>query len=165
MSEPPHNGAEASPARMRIGTADREAAVSRLNTGLAEGRIDLAEFEERMTAVYAARTEIELVPLLADLPLTGPPDEPRPASGPVAARGRARDRDRTWARERSGRAGGGDTDWLYYAWRAWALAVTINIAIWAVVSLSGGLAYFWPMWVAGPWGAVLVVNTVFRKRP
>jgi hypothetical protein len=42
--------------------------------------------------------------------------------------------------------------------------VSINLAIWLLVSVSNGNpVYFWPMWVAGPWGAVLLVGTVFRN--
>jgi hypothetical protein len=35
------------------------------------------------------------------------------------------------------------------------------VGIWAVISLlTWDLSYFWPGWVAGPWGAVLLVETV-----
>jgi len=35
------------------------------------------------------------------------------------------------------------------------------VVIWLLVSLSSGeLVYFWPMWVAGPWGAVLLATTL-----
>jgi hypothetical protein len=38
------------------------------------------------------------------------------------------------------------------------------VVIWLIVSLSSReLVYFWPAWVAGPWGAVLVVATFFGK--
>ncbi|MBX6357157.1 MAG: DUF1707 domain-containing protein, partial [Micromonosporaceae bacterium] len=37
----------------------------------------------------------------------------------------------------------------------------INVIIWAAVSLgSGDLVYFWPIWVGGPWGAVLLAITI-----
>ena len=46
-------------------------------------------------------------------------------------------------------------------WDDWAGAVAICIAIWAVISLlAGDWIYFWPGWVAGPWGAVLLVQTI-----
>ena len=33
----------------------------------------------------------------------------------------------------------------------------VNVVVWALVSGTGGhLAYPWPVWVAGPWGAVLL---------
>jgi hypothetical protein len=52
---------------------------------------------------------------------------------------------------------------LKAAWSVWAVAVSVNLVVWALVSLDQqDLTYFWPMWVAGPWGAVLVVLTVLR---
>ncbi|MGC9667063.1 DUF1707 SHOCT-like domain-containing protein [Planosporangium sp. 12N6] len=49
--------------------ADRERVVGWLNTALAEGRLTLAEFEERVDAVLRARTYREVEPHLADLPV------------------------------------------------------------------------------------------------
>jgi hypothetical protein len=44
------------------------------------------------------------------------------------------------------------------------VAVSVNVVIWVLVSISAGdPAYFWPMWVAGPWGAVLVALTATRR--
>ena len=46
-----------------------------------------------------------------------------------------------------------------------AIASGVNIIIWALVSLSAGeFIYFWPMWVMGPWGAVLLATTIFARR-
>jgi hypothetical protein len=53
---------------VRAGDADREAAVTRLQTAVGEGRIDLDEFGQRAAAAYAATTTAELDALLADLP-------------------------------------------------------------------------------------------------
>ncbi len=37
-----------------------------------------------------------------------------------------------------------------------ASAVAINVVVWVLVSLTGGeFVYPWPVWVAGPPGAVL----------
>ena len=53
---------------IRISDADRERAAGRLHTALGEGRITVAELEERLAVVYAARYASDLVPPLADLP-------------------------------------------------------------------------------------------------
>jgi len=53
---------------LRVGTAEREQAARLLGEHLAAGRLELAEFEERVTAAYAARTEGELRRLFRDLP-------------------------------------------------------------------------------------------------
>jgi uncharacterized protein DUF1707 len=53
---------------LRAGDADREVIVRQLQRGLAEGRLDVTEFDERVRAAYAARTLGELADLTADLP-------------------------------------------------------------------------------------------------
>jgi hypothetical protein len=58
---------------IRASDADREAAVGRLESALAEGRITVDEFRQRAEAAYATETTVELGPLLADLPLRGSP--------------------------------------------------------------------------------------------
>jgi hypothetical protein len=56
------------PPTVRASDADREAVVSRLQTAVAEGRIDLDEFGQRASAAYTAATTADLDELLADLP-------------------------------------------------------------------------------------------------
>jgi hypothetical protein len=63
----------AGPPVVRASDADREAVVSRLQTAVAEGRIDLDEFGQRAHAAYAAVTRAELDLLVADLPANAPP--------------------------------------------------------------------------------------------
>jgi hypothetical protein len=53
---------------VRASDAEREAAVTRLQTAVGEGRIDLDEFGRRASAAYVAATTAELAALLADLP-------------------------------------------------------------------------------------------------
>ena len=57
---------------MRIGNAEREAAVRELGEHYAAGRLDAVEYEERTAAAYAARTGDDLAPLFADLPREQP---------------------------------------------------------------------------------------------
>ena len=61
---------------LRAADADRDAVVERLQAAASEGRLDLEEFEERMTAAYRARTFGELAPLTADLPQNAPDGPP-----------------------------------------------------------------------------------------
>ncbi|MFF6998466.1 DUF1707 domain-containing protein [Streptomyces sp. NPDC008313] len=65
-SPPPPAGA-ASP-ELRASDADRERVTDRLRDALAEGRLDMEEFEERLEATYKARTYGELEPITRDLP-------------------------------------------------------------------------------------------------
>jgi hypothetical protein len=128
----------------RAADSDRELVVERLRHALAEGRLTEGELMQRTEAAYRARTYADLDALLADLPASRLP-APRRVGPAERHRGDAVDQG------------------LKAAWTTWALAVSINVVIWALVSLSSQeLTYFWPMWVAGPWGAVLVVLTVAR---
>ncbi|MBT2469672.1 DUF1707 and DUF2154 domain-containing protein [Streptomyces sp. ISL-66] len=63
---------------LRASDADRERVVERLRDAVAEGRLDMDEFEERLEATYKSRTYAELEPLTRDLPALG-------ATAPVAA--------------------------------------------------------------------------------
>ncbi len=58
---------------VRASDADRETTVTRLQTALAEGRIDLDEFGQRAGAAYDAVTTAELDLLLVDLPSAAAP--------------------------------------------------------------------------------------------
>ncbi len=56
---------------LRASDADRERVAEVLRDALAEGRLDMEEFEERLDATYQARTYGELAPLTRDLPASG----------------------------------------------------------------------------------------------
>lgn len=68
----------APPRDVRASDADREAVVESLRVHAAAGRLEPEELERRIEAVYAARLQSELGPLVADLPATPPPAPPRP---------------------------------------------------------------------------------------
>ena len=53
---------------LRASDAERQAVVRRLELALADGRLTIAEFDERSQAAYAARTRGELDDLTEDLP-------------------------------------------------------------------------------------------------
>ncbi|MGW6447190.1 DUF1707 SHOCT-like domain-containing protein [Lentzea sp. NPDC055074] len=61
---------------MRASDADRERIAQVLHQATAEGRLDIHELDERLVAVYAAKTYGELVPITADLVLSGLPQTP-----------------------------------------------------------------------------------------
>jgi hypothetical protein len=84
--------------------------------------------------------------------------------------GRDRQRNR-----RSGRLAHGGAPWgphwgasgpwtagsLRVVWGSWLSTALVVITIWAATSLaSGDWLYFWPVWVIGPWGAVLLARTL-----
>lgn len=53
---------------IRASDAEREKTVAALQHAVGEGRITMAEFEERTAAAYSAKTRAELDVLTADLP-------------------------------------------------------------------------------------------------
>ncbi|GIJ26222.1 hypothetical protein Vqi01_13840 [Micromonospora qiuiae] len=139
---------------MRAADSDRQVVAERLRAALDEGRLHLHEYDERLQRAYAARTYGELDPLVDDLP---PPGAVVPAAGAVPAR--REDEEQTAAL--SGDRRGVTARWLAGLWGPWLRVVAITVAIWAVTSLgTGEMLYFWPGWVAGPWGAVVLVATI-----
>ncbi|MFD9222873.1 DUF1707 domain-containing protein [Streptomyces sp. NPDC060064] len=58
---------------MRASDSERERVAERLREAVAEGRLDMEEFEQRLDAAYRARTHGELEPLVSDLPVGGLP--------------------------------------------------------------------------------------------
>ncbi|WP_116211998.1 DUF1707 SHOCT-like domain-containing protein [Streptomyces olivoreticuli] len=53
---------------MRASDAERDRVADALREAVAEGRLDMQEFEQRLDAAYKARTHSELEPLVRDLP-------------------------------------------------------------------------------------------------
>jgi hypothetical protein len=68
---------------LRIGNAEREAAATHLREHYAQGRLSLEEFNQRLDAVFAAKTQQQLHALIADLP----PSVAAAAPLPVTAAG------------------------------------------------------------------------------
>ena len=61
---------------LRASDADRERVAERLRDAAGDGRLTPTELEERLEGAFSARTEAELEPLVADLPV--PRRAPRP---------------------------------------------------------------------------------------
>ena len=118
---------------IRASHAEREATAARLHVALGEGRLDLAETDERLTAAYASRYRSELEPLLADLP------SPEPSGVPAgwAHVGRAFVAQ-TWVS--SARARGVVPTQPSAGERRATIAVLIAAALWIVLCLLVGLA-------------------------
>ena len=54
--------------RLRISDADRDRAASVLSNALAEGRLSPQEHSERLDAIFAAKVQADIVPIVNDLP-------------------------------------------------------------------------------------------------
>lgn len=125
--------------------AERSAAVDRLKAAHLEGRLTDGELDDRIGLALRARTRGDLAALLADLP-------PSPAREVVAGPAPtvpAVTEDRS----------------LRNAWLGWASASAVTFVMWAIAALTTSESlYPWFLWVAGPWGAVLLVKTVLGGR-
>ncbi len=129
---------------MRAADTDRERVAEELRSAHTEGRLDLAEYDERVQQAWAARTYGELEALTADLP-----QAQRPATPAIP--------HEVQKPHRHGRAGRA-------AVAAWAGASVLNLLIWAIVSLATlSWIYPWWIWVAGPWGAVLLAGWIGER--
>ncbi|MFE3541379.1 DUF1707 domain-containing protein [Nocardia sp. NPDC059177] len=124
----------------RASDAERNAIVAQLGTHLADGRLDLAEYDQRVAKVYETTTRDQLAVVLSDLPPLKPQQDP---ATPARKPGK---RIPVWQRIEAG---------------SWAGVSVIVVVIWGLISLTAGeLTYFWPMWVIGPWGAVLLFRVI-----
>lgn len=76
---------------LRASDTERDAAASELSAHYQAGRLDQAEFDDRLTQVFQAKTRGDLIELLADLPLQPvtmpalPEPEPDPEQSAVPA--------------------------------------------------------------------------------
>lgn len=131
--------------RIRASDADRDRTAEFLREHLAAGRLTEEEFSERLDKAYAAKTLGELDELLADLPgidLYKLPDEGLP---------------------RQRRPGLPPLPWLMapgqvsQGWRAaWGSWLTVSLIAFLVWLLSGHPSNLWFLWVAGPYGIILL---------
>jgi hypothetical protein len=111
----------ADPGQIRVSDADRERLVEELHEHTVAGRLTAEEYEERLEAVYAARTRADLDALRIDLPVST-----------VAARAALVERKSHLRRRLVGEAGG---------------SATVSLVCVAVWIASGATGAFWPIWV------------------
>ncbi|GIH75878.1 hypothetical protein Plo01_23070 [Planobispora longispora] len=134
---------------MRASDGDRDKVASVLREHYAQGRLTVEEFDERLERLYTSKTYGELATLTSDLPgvdLRNLPD--------VAEQRRQKE-----LAERKKRKD------LVEHWSFWAVASSINWVIWFIIGATDGFdfPYPWPLWVMGPWGAILLVGTIATK--
>ena len=136
--------------QLRASDADRQAVVDKLRKAHDDGRLTLAEYDDRTRSAYSARTYADLLLLTADLPevMYPPAVVPPAATSPTGEPGDRPEphRDR------------GSLVWRVVG-SAWFAISVLNLLIWGIISLAiGDALYPWWIWVAGPWGAVLLVG-------
>jgi hypothetical protein len=135
---------------LRAADHDRQEVVDRLRTALDDGRLTLEEYLDRMGRAYQAVTYADLAPLCADLPVGGRVGAASAAKLAAPCNGAF------------GRLPGP----LRVLWTIWLIAVSVNVVVWLLVSVTtASLIYPWPLWVAGPYGAVLLALSACTGRP
>lgn len=137
---------------MRASDSDRDRVAESLREHTAQGRITVDELQERLETVYAARTVGDLQQVTADLPEQDLYELPVPAAKRAGSAPAKRSSGDLY--QRGARA----------AWATWASVSAINFTIWAIIALTGNLVYPWWVWVAGPWGAVLLIGTLLGPK-
>jgi hypothetical protein len=133
---------------LRAADADRAAVAAVLGQHMSAGRLTMDEYDERLARAYTAKTYGELDQLTADLPAPARADRPAPRSADPAPA-----------------TGHGHWDNDPHSWRAWLTTSLIVLMIWTATSLATwDFRYFWPIWVIGPWGAVLLAQALTGGR-
>lgn len=133
---------------LRASNADRQVVVDALRKALDEGRLDLSEYDDRIKEAYAAKTYGDLNGLLVDLPVT------------QVARSQVQPAGATSVKPVM-MPTGATAKWIMAMWGSWLTTSLVVVAIWFATALtSDDLPYFWPIWVIGPWGAILLASTI-----
>ncbi|MGH3301210.1 MAG: DUF1707 SHOCT-like domain-containing protein [Streptosporangiaceae bacterium] len=130
---------------IRASDADRDRVAALLREHHAAGRLTPDEFSDRLDRAFAAKTIGDIDDLLRDLPgidLYRLPDAELTRQPKQAQRRRHLDAWRV-------------------AWGSWFTCSLLFFVIWAL----SGLGYPWPLWIAGPWGAVLLGRWVSGSHP
>lgn len=108
-----------------VGDRDRDTTAELLGLALAQGYLDMTEYESRLQTVYDAHTAPDLRLLTSDLPV---------------AELRRNDPRRRAARTAAARRG------IHLHVAAYLAMVVIVLTVWLAVGLGGGSWYFWPVW-------------------
>jgi Domain of unknown function (DUF1707) len=149
--------------RIRASDDDRERTVALLREHHAAGRLTVEEFNERMDKAYAAKTLGDLDELMTDLPaidLYRLPDASLPPHYRRQIPGAGSFQAATGAAGLTMGHGRFSPVWAA-AWGSWLSVTLLCFVIWA---LSGG-GYLWPLWLAGPWGAIMVGRWISGSHP
>lgn len=128
----------------RASDDDRQRTVTRLRDAAGDGVLDLDELEERIGAVYSAKTLPELAQLTVDLPELRPNVTPAPP--PPAAK------HPIPALQNAG---------FQHHLTVYVLTIGMLIGIW----MLSGFGHFWPFYPAAGWGIGLGSHFMAVNRP
>jgi Domain of unknown function (DUF1707) len=144
----------ASQPSLRIGDADRESVAAELREHYARGRLTHDEFNQRLDAVFEAKTQRDLHRITGDLPHVRPDNAPLPSAGVGRSSGRL-------TSSRPGGYSGGDDGSRHYRGGFAALsALLAAVAAWLLVYDVILVGLRWPL--GGRIGLLIAVFTVIR---
>jgi hypothetical protein len=135
---------------IRASDTDRDRAVDQLRQHLADGRLTMEEFTERVDEAYEARTTADLQQALRELPHVRVSEPRTPEQREKAA-------TRQLKKQRQ----------LRSQLVTFVLVNTFLVAIWLVTSVAAGEPiFFWPIFPILGWGLGLAVQAwqVFGER-
>jgi len=152
----------ASDPRIRASDDDRDRAAALLREHHAAGRLTPEEFNERLDKVYDAKTLGDLDQLMDDLPaidLYRLPDAslPRSYRRQVPGAGSYLEAVGGHVPVRHSRF---SAAWAA-AWGSWFSITLLCFVVWVL----SGHGYLWPLWVAGPWGAIMLGRWISGSHP
>ncbi|RAV18027.1 hypothetical protein DQP55_00595 [Mycolicibacterium sp. GF69] len=124
---------------VRAGDPDREKTADLLGQALAQGYLEMPEYEARVQTAFAAATRPQLHELTADLPV---------------AYLRRHDPRRRAARRRAVRRS------VQFHLAGYVAGCLLMLGIWLTVGLSAGAWYFWPVWPIMGWGIGVACHAV-----
>lgn len=129
-------GNEQAPDRVLVTDAERDQVVARLNDAIGRGALQLADVEERLGAVFQARTRAELASITSDLP---EPEPEMPTLSPFA---------------------GFSSSSFQMHLVCYVVVIAFLTGIWAL----SGAGHFWPFYPAGGWGIGLAMHYLAATR-
>jgi Domain of unknown function (DUF1707) len=145
--------------QMRASDADRDRVSAMLREHMAAGRLTLDEFQERLDALYTAKTLGQLDEITADLPGI---DLYRLPEATMRESQATRGDSSLIAPEPPGRT---SHVWRHQ-WASWASVTMMLFVIWLITAVSShSAAGLWFLWVSGPWGAILLGRWIFGQHP
>ena len=148
------------PKLMRASDQDRDRTANLLREHHAVGRLDADEFGDRLDKVFSAKTIGDLDELTADLPAVDP--YPLPTSSlPRHYTGGGAGLPASSVLGAMSRGEGRFSPAWQAAWGSWLCTALLMIVIW----LLTGAGYPWPLWVIGPWGAIMAGRWIVGSHP